>query len=354
MTRVVISGASGNIGSALVPTLLAAGHRPVALARRPPPEANGAEWVRADLSTPDGQQALVGALQGADAYVHLAWPLQPMRRPGLLHDRGPRMLLPCVAAALDAGVSKVVHLSSVAAYSPGRGGSRVDETWPIGGAADSPYARGKALGERRLDVLVRARSATDRVAVMRPCLVGQHRAGAQMARYGLPALLAATRAVRHVPWVPRVDGFALQVVHADDVARAILAAVERDASGAFNLAGAGAVGGEEVAAALGARTVRVPRGLPRLAVAAAWHTHLGPLDPTWVDMAAQAPLMGTGRARSTLGWRPEHDAVDVLHELVAGMAAGAGGASAALRQVRPWPELRSWSARGSIARRHLP
>lgn len=353
MSRVVISGASGNIGSALVPALLASGHHPVALARRPPRDADGAEWVRADLSTSDGQQALTRALRGADAYVHLAWPLQPMRRPGLLHDRGPRMLLPCVTAALEAGVGKVVHLSSVAAYAPGSGGERVDESWPLEGAADSPYARGKVLGERRLDVLARSRSAMDRVAVLRPCLVGQRRAGAQMARYGLPAVLAATRAVRHLPWVPRADGFALQMVHSDDVARAVVATIEQDASGPFNLAGEGTLGGREIARALDARPVRLPRGLPRLAVAAAWHTHLGPLDPTWVDMAVQAPLVVTGRARSVLGWRPEHPAVDVLREVVAGMRSGAGGASAALRPAGSDSEARGWTSLGSVARRSM-
>nr|WP_257909233.1 NAD-dependent epimerase/dehydratase family protein [Janibacter limosus] len=217
-----------------------------------------------------------------------------MRRPGLLHDRGPRMLLPCVAAALDAGVGKVVHLSSVAAYAPGSGGERVDETRPLEGAADSPYARGKAPGEKRLDVLARSRSAMDRVAVLRPCLVGQRRAGAQMARYGLPAVLAATRAVRHLPWVPGADGFALQMVHSDDVARAVVASIEQDASGPFNLAGEGTLGGREIAGALGARPVRLPRGLPRLAAAAARHTHTGPLDPTTGRHGRTGPAHGHG------------------------------------------------------------
>lgn len=237
MTRVVVSGASGNIGSALLPLLRSAGLRPVALARRPPREPDGVEWVRADLSTPDGQRALARALRGPDAYVHLAWPLQPMRRPGLLRDRGPRMLLPCVLAALEAGVDRVVHLSSVAAYAPGAG--PVDESWPLGGVADSPYAQDKALGERRLEHMLQAGGVGDRVAVLRPCLVGQRRAGGQMARYGMPAALAGARVVGHVPCVPVVRDLALQMVQADDVARAVLAVSERRASGAFNLAGDG-------------------------------------------------------------------------------------------------------------------
>lgn len=352
MTRVVVSGASGNIGSALLPLLRAAGLRPVALARRPPREPDGVEWVRADLSTPDGQRALARALRGADAYVHLAWPLQPMRRPGLLRDRGPRMLLPCVLAALEAGVDRVVHLSSVAAYAPGAG--PVDESWPLGGVADSPYAQDKALGERRLEHMLQAGGVGDRVAVLRPCLVGQRRAGGQMARYGMPAPLAGARVVGHVPWVPVVRDLALQMVHADDVARAVLAVIERRASGAFNLAGDGVVTGSDVADALGARPVPVPPGLPRLAVATAWHLHLGPLDPTWVDMAAGAPHMVTERARRVLDWRPEHRAVDVLHEVVEGMASGAGRAGAALRPAGPWSELRDWLAHGTVARRTRP
>jgi uncharacterized protein len=62
--RVLISGASGLIGRALTPALIAAGHEPVALVRRAPRE-NEVQWSPGERLDPE-------KLAGADAIVHLA------------------------------------------------------------------------------------------------------------------------------------------------------------------------------------------------------------------------------------------------------------------------------------------
>ncbi len=64
--RVVVTGASGLIGSALVPALRAAGHEVLTLVRREPRGAGELRWdPAADLLDPAG-------LAGVDAAVHLA------------------------------------------------------------------------------------------------------------------------------------------------------------------------------------------------------------------------------------------------------------------------------------------
>jgi uncharacterized protein (TIGR01777 family) len=62
--KVVASGASGQIGSALIPALTAAGHDVVKLVRKAP-GAGGAHW------DPDAGVIDPGVLAGADAVVHL-------------------------------------------------------------------------------------------------------------------------------------------------------------------------------------------------------------------------------------------------------------------------------------------
>lgn len=354
--RIVIAGATGTIGSSLVDALLATDHEPVGIARRLPERRDPrVRWHRADVSTPEGVAALRGLLRGADAYVHLAWPLQPMRRPDHLRRSGPEAMIACVMAALDAGVESIVHLSSVAAYSPASRPELVDERWPLGGAAASTYARHKSEGEQRLHRVLAERSAVDRVTILRPCLVAQRTAAGRIARSGLPFLVpgALVDRVPAVPVVPVADGFTLQMVHADDVATATVAALGRRACGSFNIAGDGVVTGRDIAAALGARAVPAPSGLVRGAVAVGWHTRLAPLDPTWIDMAAHVPLMSTTHAREVLGWRPRHDAGQVLEELVAAVAEGAGGETPALRARSVRQGLVEWARRGSVVRRPL-
>ncbi len=77
--RVFVTGASGHIGSALVPELLGNGHRVVGLARSDRSaaalEAAGAEAWRGDLDDLDGLRAAAAA---ADGVVHLAFKHEAM------------------------------------------------------------------------------------------------------------------------------------------------------------------------------------------------------------------------------------------------------------------------------------
>jgi nucleoside-diphosphate-sugar epimerase len=72
--RVFVTGASGHIGSAVVPELIKAGHEVTGLARSEASAAAvtamGAGARRGDLADPDGLRA---AVAGADAVVHLAF-----------------------------------------------------------------------------------------------------------------------------------------------------------------------------------------------------------------------------------------------------------------------------------------
>jgi len=130
---------------------------------------------------------------------------------------------------------------------------------------------------------------------------------------------------RFVPLVPRLPELLFQAVHSHDAGQAFrLATVNRDVSGAFNLAADPALGSHELADLLGARTVPLPAWILRQLAALAWHARLVPTEPGMVDLLLALPLMDTSRARDELGWQPTHSAADALLELLAGMRQNAG------------------------------
>ena len=71
----------------------------------------------------------------------------------------------------------------------------------------------------------------------------------------------------------------------------------------------------------------MPRRILRAGIAAAWHARLVPADPRLLDLFLELPLLQCARARTELGWSPEHDATHAVAELLDGMADGAGAST---------------------------
>jgi UDP-glucose 4-epimerase len=351
--RIVITGASGNVGTALLRRLARDRHDVVGLSRRPPPPEppyDTASWVALDLTAMSAPElALVFA--GADAVVHLAWGFQPshdvehLRR---LDVEGTRTV---VEAARAADVPHLVHQSSVGAYSPGAG--PVDESWPTGGIDSLAYSQHKVAAERLLDEHERTHPDRPAVARTRPGFIGQRAAGSALVRYGMPPYVPAGL-LRHVPVLPLDRRLAVPMVHADDVADAIARVLQRRATGPFNLAADPPVTRDVIAAALRARPVHIPQRALRAAADLTWRLRLQPLDPGWLDLAFAVPLLDSGRARRELGWTPAVPADAVLAEVLAGMADRAGTASPALRVRSAAAELLAAARGRPIDRRSRP
>lgn len=340
--RVVITGASGNVGTALLRHLAVAAPdwSLVGLCRRPPspgePAYDRVSWLRCDIADPSSSALLKEAFAGAGAVVHLAWAIQPGRDEAAMASTNVDGSNRVFQAASDAGVAHLVHASSMGAYSPGPKDRPVDESWPTDGVPSSAYSRQKAAVERALDELERAPGAPV-VTRMRPGLIFQRDAGSEVARYFLgPLVPTRLLGVRRAPVLPLPDEFVFQGVHAADVADAYWRAIDRRAAGAFNLAAPPVMTPDRVAEVLHARRVPMPTSLVRRAVALSWRLRLQPTDPGWVDLAASAPVMDTSRARHQLGWVAHHDARAALAEMLTGIGQGAGTASPVMAPRSAW------------------
>src|SRR4051812_9172600 len=219
--RIVITGASGNVGTALLSRLAASGeHELVGISRRRPPAVapyDAAEWVTTDIGDVGARSALRPVFTGADAVVHLAWRIQPARRPQEMHRANQQGTAAVTDAAIAARVPHLVHQSSIGAYGPGHG-CTVDETWPTTGIPTSTYSVDKAAAER---IVTRAEDCLTLTRV-RPALIFQDAAASEAARYFLGPLVPRALVRRGLlRFAPFPDQLAFQVVHADDVAAAL-------------------------------------------------------------------------------------------------------------------------------------
>jgi UDP-glucose 4-epimerase len=316
--RVVVTGATGNVGTSVVASLVGdpGVDEVVGLARRAPAKPlPGAEFRCADVTDSD----LVSIFRGADAVVHLAWLIQPGRDESVTSRVNLMGSQRVFDAVVDAKVGSLIYASSVGAYSPGPKDRLVDESWPTSGIPSSFYSRHKAAVERQLDAL-QSREPGLRVVRMRPGLIFKRAAATEIRRLFVgPLLPRAILRSELIPVSPAVPGLRFQAVHGDDVGDAYRRAVVSDAHGPFNLAADPVIGSHELSHLLQARPVKVsPRAL-RAAAAASFALRLQPAEPGWLDMALGVPLMSTERARDTLGWTPRHSSLEAITELMQGM-----------------------------------
>src|SRR5437763_11595818 len=313
--RVVVTGATGNVGTSTLRSLCIDGRvaEIVGIARRTPslpmPKTT---WVSADVVTDD----LVPIFDGADAVVHLAWAIQPSHDLAALRRTNVDGSARVFRAVAEAGVPALVYASSVGAYSPGPKDRPVDESWPTEGPPTSFYARHKAEVEGLLDHFQVERPET-RVVRLRPGLIFKRSSGEEQRRYFLGPLFPRVLARRGaIAVVPDIDGLRFQAVHSLDVGEAYRLAIVDDARGAFNIAADPVLDPDTLAQAFGARKLPLPARLVRGGMAASWQLRLQPTPPGWLDMGLSVPIMDTTRAREVLGWEPRHSSVDAIRDVL--------------------------------------
>jgi nucleoside-diphosphate-sugar epimerase len=320
--RVVVVGATGNVGTSVLEALAgdASVDEIVAVARRPLRRAYPrTTFVGADVVTSE----LEPIFRGADAVVHLAWLIQPGRDESVTYGVNVIGSERVFAATAHAGVPALVYASSLGAYSPGPKDHAVDESWPTEGIPSSFYSRHKVATERRLDRLEQDHPQL-RVVRMRPALIFKREAATEIRRLFVGPLLPGRLLRRElIPIVPDHPRLRFQAVHSLDVADAYRRAILGDVRGAFNIAAEPVIDPAQLARMFGARRVRVPALALRAGAVASYALRLQPSEPGWLDMGLGTPLLDTTRARSELGWEPTRSATEALGELVAGLREGA-------------------------------
>jgi UDP-glucose 4-epimerase len=327
---VAVTGPTGDIGRATVRALERSQNvgRIVGMARRPfDPAAHGwkrTEYRRGDVLDRSSVDELVGE---ADVVVHLAFLIfGSHEETHAVNLEGSRNVFEATVAA---GVPRLVYTSSVAAYGFHSGNPDVltEDTEPRG-TPDFYYSAQKAELEAVLAEAIRG-SGTE-AYVFRPCIVAGPDAPTLIEGFTGEKLFGRRirllwRGLDTVPLVAPLlpdAGVPFQLVHHDDVAAAIRAAVlGRGEAGIYNLAGEGQVTVSDVARALGWYSMRVPRTAVTAAAGVVSRIPLVPAEVRWINAVRKPVLMDTSKARRTLHWRPRFDAHETLGETVHGARA---------------------------------
>ena len=269
MLTVAVTGPTGEIGKSFISALERAPEveRVIGMARRPfDLGAQGwekTEYRRGDILDREAVDALVA---DADVVVHLAFVIVAgggeSREINLTGSRN------VFEAAAAAGAKRLVYTSSVAAYGFHREPARADRPRTSRRAAPpaipTPPTRPRSRRELR-EALVD--SATD-AYVFRPCIVAGPQAPLLLELVPLLALgqklpgpvrWALGKAPSLRPVLPD-PGVPFQLVHHDDVAAALCAAVlGHGEPGVYNLAGPGELTVADLAHELGWHSVPAPQ-----------------------------------------------------------------------------------------------
>jgi len=253
--RIAITGGAGFVGGGLVRRLLAGGDSVSALVRDPAHTGLDAapylELVASDLSKVDG---LTAALRGADALIHAAGSyrvgIPAAERPQML-DANLGTTERVLDAAIAAGVPRIVYVSTVNAFGNTKG-QVVDETFrrdPADGFV-SYYDESKWLAHLAAEERIAAGAP---IVIVQPSQVygpGDHSAIGDQLRGAAAGTL---------PFIG-LGGIGLGLVHVDDLALGIVAALDRGATGrAYVLSGPTTRLRDALAIAAGVGAQRLPR-----------------------------------------------------------------------------------------------
>ena len=297
--RVFVAGATGVIGTVLVPRLLARGHEVTGMTRSEEGAAalrgHGAEAAVADaFDAAAVEEAVTGTRPEVVVHQLTSIPVRieprKMDKAFALNDRlrdeGTRHL---VAAARAAGVRRMVAQSVSFAYRPSSGGLRSEDD-PLYLDAPAPFDRTvRALSSLETQVL--DAGGLEGLVLRYGFFYGP---GTQYAADGPQAEMVRRR---RLPMIGSGSGV-FSFIHIDDAAAATVAAVEGGAPGAYNVVDDEPAAWRDwlpvYADAMGAkRPLRVPVFVARMAA-----------GPVAVMYATEVAGASNAKAKAQLGWKP--------------------------------------------------
>lgn len=250
MKNVLITGSSGYFGGCLVERFNAKdGVEKIVGLDVNPPKAKPEKLVYVQR---DVRQPIDDILKEhqIDTVIHAAWVLPPIHDRAFMEDINVGGTKNVLAACVAAGVERVFYTSSATAY-----GFHPDNDYPLRedsplrGNEDFTYAHCKRLIESEIDAFARANPDVT-VCWVRPSFVVGPGFTNPLAKHLQKPVVSLPR-----PCAP------MQLVHEDDLVRAIDLLLEQGCRGPYNIGGDGELCPSEMARILGNTPLKIPMGI---------------------------------------------------------------------------------------------
>jgi nucleoside-diphosphate-sugar epimerase len=254
--------------------------------------------------------AIESRLRGVDGLVHLAFVMDPIKDELLMRDvnvNGSQNVFRCAG---NAGVGKIVYTSSALVY-----GAHPDNEVPLAEGAPLRANLDFSYAAHKLEVEYVVREFRDEFplvgfTVLRPAIVFGRNVD------------SAWSHLLEIPFFIGVRGHSppFQFVHEDDVSAALKFAVDNDLDGAFNLAPADWMTGDEILSAAGRRRLDLPEAAAFSLVERLWDLGLSEVPAgmmhyamhPWLVSPEKLAAEGFTCARTTRG------SLDALLEQISG------------------------------------
>lgn len=303
MTRILITGAAGMIGQALLQRLAGTDHEIVATDLRPPKVLPpNAQFEKLDVTTDD--PLMVIARVQPEVIVHLASIVTPPKGSTrqleyAVDVAGTEKVL---EAALAVGTRRIVVTSSGAAY-----GYHPDnpvplrETDALRGNPEFPYSDHKRQVEEMLASARAHAPQLEQVVLRVGTVLGAGTQNQITALFEKPRILAV-----------RGSDSPFVFIWTEDLAAILHRAATDGPAGVFNVAGDGALGARDIAKVMNKPVLRIPAWLLKGALAVAKPLGLSRYGPEQVRFLQYRPVLANDALKTAFGYVPQKSSAEVL------------------------------------------